>query len=673
MVNVNEVLKNKNAWKEEFNKNYDYIKQTIGEPEAFFKSVDVYFPETGEVYNLLIADYIVNLMMWIPSIKLKMDITPNEIFDCEKITSSSIKNYIDNTYVRKYRTKVDSKLLNVELAKVIEHLKMIVEDFGIILGISYSLYDIYSLAKNNERFNDLIHTSIPDKLQSSEIEVFAKSRLNETMDILKNSNTGFRPMLNSGVGFNPAQLQEYLVVIGNKPDLDGKTIPMPINSNVLIGGLSKPSDYTIDAMAGRKAQIMNKEFTGDSGYFSRQLSLLTMDISLNENSDREAHNCGTQQTIKYFIDDYESLRRLEGRYYKLNKNKMYYKSVKYDDYDLIGKYIYLRSPIKCASKNGICKVCYGEQARINKDIHIGIFAATHISSRFTQNILSSKHSLMTNSETLKLNRSFYNLFTMDGNHILPIIENVNGLYMRINKHEIDMDIIDDISELDQDDISIEDFIKIAELIYISRFDIVDENGNVITTIYEKNNNKFLLSRNFIEFIDKNKTGNANYIDIDLYELSVYLEEEQGFIMSIDVLNNELTKTLDLVKGLIEKENHAGSSTIEEMLYKFNRYLIDGKINTQLVHAEIIMRNLIRDSNDILQLPDFSKGGDVDYKILTLKNALMNHPSPIISLSFERINLQLKRVSTYRKHKSSLLDGLFKIKFKETYDVESEEE
>ena len=654
MIDINTIFSEPKLWRKEFNKSYNYIKQNIGYDHCFEKTVDVYFRTTGEVYNLYMPDYIVNLILWRPSIKLGMDVTPDMIFDCDMINQGKIKEYLDNTYIRKYRTKIGSRILNVEMAKIIEKLKSIVEDFGMILGVSYSIYDLLEEMKMNEEFKDVLYTKIPDGMQASDIEAYGKAQLDVAMTVLKESKSGFRPLLNSGVGFNPAQLQEYLVIIGNKPDLDGRTIPRPINTNVLIGGLSSPADYTIDAKSGRKAQVMNKVYTGDSGYFSRQLSLLNMDIALSKNPD---YNCRTKHYVKYKIDDAESLRRIEGRYYKIKKKSPYMKVINFADDFLIGKTIYMRSPITCASQTGICHKCYGELSKMNQDIHIGIFASTHVSSRFTQNILSAKHSLMTKSNKIEMNEAFHKLFIMDGNHITTINQDVCiNKFIKISTSQLEMDV--EIQDNEDGEMNMDDFMMTRDFIYCEKFDITDSNGNTLYTISEKNGGKFLLSDYMIKMVDH--YGKKNSATIPLAEVSNSIEDNGDYMFSLDIINNELTKTLELVKGLLEKEEHGGCRTISELVYALNRYLIEGKINTQLVHAEILCRNIIRDKEDILSLPNYHDD-EIDYDILTVKRSIMNHPSPMISMSFERVNLQLKRVSTYRKYNSSLLDDLYKIK------------
>ncbi len=57
-----------------------------------------------------------------------------------------------------------------------------------------------------------------------------------------------QPILKSGAGIKSKQLAEFSINGGFKPDLDGNTIPIPINSNFVVGGLSNVTNYYIDSL-----------------------------------------------------------------------------------------------------------------------------------------------------------------------------------------------------------------------------------------------------------------------------------------------------------------------------------------------------------------------------------------------------------------------------------------
>lgn len=260
MIKVCNVLKSKKHWKKEFNRVYDYFKKNIGEDGCFEKMVHLKLEDDSEIL-ISVNAYLSNLALWRPCIRYKIAVTLDMVMDTSNLTSDQIKDYLDNKYIRNLRSKVNLDKLNIECAVVIEKCKKIVEDFGLILGITYNIYTINQLRKNPE-IDDLMHTSIPKGLQPNEIEEYCIKRRNRLMELLGKSDTCFAALINSGEGFKPGQFQEFFVVIGNKPSLEGTTLPVPINTNIMVKGLDSPSHYLLDAKAGRKALIFNKKYTG---------------------------------------------------------------------------------------------------------------------------------------------------------------------------------------------------------------------------------------------------------------------------------------------------------------------------------------------------------------------------------------------------------------------------
>lgn len=316
VVKLEQVLKNKKNWKNEFNRVYQYFKDNIGEEGCFEKTIDIELFDGAEV-RMGMNNYLSNLAVWRPSIRYKIPITVDRIFDTACPTADQIKDYLDNCYIRPLRSKVNLDKLNEECASVIEKCKKIVEDFGLIMCITYNIYTINQLRKANPIVDEILHTSIPKGMQPHEIEKFASERTDILIRELSKTESAFAPLLKSEEGFKRGQFQELLVTIANKPSLAGSTMPVPIDTNIMVKGLDTPAHYTLDAKGGRKALIFNKKFTGLSGYFSRKLSLLTMDIVINDTDD-----CHTDQYEEFHVDCKETLRRLEGKFYKsiLSKN-----------------------------------------------------------------------------------------------------------------------------------------------------------------------------------------------------------------------------------------------------------------------------------------------------------------------------------------------------------------
>lgn len=668
MINIDEILSDKKKWKKEKKRIRTLITSNF-EKEGFFnKRIEFVSNNDRCLYSMKIADYYINLMFWRPMIRLGRKFTQDSIFDLEKVNKKKIKEYIDTNYTLPYllNSKIDRVKQNVELAILIENLKSIVEDFGLLMGISYNLYEVIQLMESDPEFDELIHTSIPDGLQPFEIEELLKVKTERLKEKLIDSNTGFSPLLACGQGLSDGQLQEFMLAIGNKPDLKGVVYPQPINTNVLIGGINRPSDYFIDVAAGRKSLIMNKKFTGDSGYFSRKLTLNNMNIYLDTNEEEDCH---TRTLSKIKVEDEKLLNVLSFMNYKIHPASPFYAMIKPDDKFLIGKTIYLRSPLTCAKKHGICKKCYGGLYHTNKDIHIGEYAAAEMGSQFTQKILSAKHSLTTKSERLIFDAMIANFFELD-NGFMSLLDDVDSrYYIRLNKKDLMSEEI--VEETDEDDepVNMKDMMMNAgEVMSCSYFDVVDNKGNVILHVVEKNNNMpFTLTDEFAQLVKKYDHVEGNHINI---KFKTILDNDIEMLFNLEVLNNELTKTLGQIKTLLENENHMGFETRDAMFQGMLRFLIDGKIHLHSTHTAVILRNLFRDSNDLLALPDYGakkypeEKGNPPYTILTLKKSIFNHPSPIISLSLETVEAQLARVQTYRKTEMSFLDDSYRIKLRQ---------
>ncbi len=79
-----------------------------------------------------------------------------------------------------------------------------------------------------------------------------------------------------------------------------------------------------------------------------------------------------------------------------------------------------------------------------------------------------------------------------------------------------------------------------------------------------------------------------------------------------------------------------------------------------VHLEIIIMNQIRSSEDIIEMPDWSVPEQSNYQVLTLKKAIMTHPSISISLQSEDIARMLHSPLSFRKHEPSAYDLLYMV-------------
>jgi len=103
----------------------------------------------------------------------------------------------------------------------------------------------------------------------------------------------------------------------------------------------------------------------------------------------------------------------------------------------------------------------------------------------------------------------------------------------------------------------------------------------------------------------------------------------------------------------------GAKTIDDVCQKMAEYLMKAGINYDLVHAEMIIRALVRKKSNDLEFPDFTRNGNhEDYQIMRLNAALFRNPSPTVSISTGYLRKQLLSPEFYKKDKPSYLDPLF---------------
>ena len=600
-----------------------------------------------DIVMLPLKSVLVQLMLLKPIGKLGMitDVSLGHIVDFKTFSGKTVESFSNKFIIEPYRHLISDKKLNRLLDDMKDDLAQISKDFNILLGLTMNIEVFIDLARKYPEYDDIIRTKIEEGSQPADIERLLKRKLDRSLEIIANDDDNIlKPCIVTGVGIKTKQLSEMTISGGLKPDITGRTIPIPINANILVGGLASVVNYYIDAVGGRKALIMNKTEMGTSGIFSRKVIMLTSDQKLSQ----DIYDCKTTRPIRVFIKDMRTLNRFIGRNAKLMGERKY-REITSESTDLIGNTIFLRSPVTCASHR-ICKMCYGEELHnINKSISAGSYASIRITEPVSQNILSAKHVLNTNSTLVEFESEIFNkFFEISANEILfkPDDEYSFTKYKLL----ILQDNLISIHEYDENDYN--SFTKIVHLLDTETGEIFD--------ITEKNGIDMYPTRALIELINKSKPVQLSdsehyFYEIDLNDIEL---DEAMFVVEID--NSELTKPLYDIMKLLNMKDHLGVSTIDGMVQKLLELLLISNINAMNVHAEMIIRALVRTSKDILIAPDFKHFiTDDDYKILTVDASLLNNPSVIISFSSQELKRQLTSPLTFKKRSDSYLDPLFK--------------
>lgn len=597
-----------------FNSCINILKDGIETNEVQSMMITVVFTDNEDV-RLSIFDYIINLMMWGLCTAVDQQIKSVHLVFFEDISKREIKNYIDNVFVGKYRKLLKFIDTNQIIDAVIGKFREL-KPFQMYLANTLNIEDTIELMKKYPEFNDTIHFD-PTGIPLEDVKDAGMAAANKQIEYIKNSNHCLRDSFRVGEGISPKQYKEVAVNIGTKPDGKGSVFPHPIMHSFMNGGLSTVEELCIESSVGRVAQILQKTNVGESGAFARNLELNNQETYLHKDPD---YICDTANFQKVTIDNMTKLNMFDLRYYRDNPKGidklLEAKKCKH----LIGRTIYVRSPMTCASAargEGICYKCYGDLAYANQDINIGQIAAEALSSIYTQILLSAKHLLESLVVKLTWTEQFYEIFSVT----------FNTIGLQENKVFRNWKLI-----IDEEIKSEEDFDDTTYCYYINSF-IIRNPENKEVRIHTSESDNIYFTQEFMDFINSYKQpksrvlddDNDNYLEFDMVKL---MDFPALFIMEIK--NNELSRTMDKIKKLIDVKGVIASYDRNTILEEFINTNISGGIKLNAVHFEILLMNQIRSDEDELELPDWRIPG-AGYQILTLSRSLSNNRSITIRL------------------------------------------
>lgn len=629
----------KDNWEMHFNSILNIMKDAIETDICSNTFITVRFKEID--VDLSIIDYWFNLIMWYLLVRTDKEVRPCHLFFDENLTRKSIKKYIDEFFIEDNRTKLD----NVELNNIIDdclYRYSFIDLFSMFLANTINLEDFIKLMNEEPEFYSILHADLSN-VPLEEVAHVGNTYLNKSIEYIKNSDHCLANFFRAGEGVNPKQFKEFAINIGTKPDGKGGIYPTVVNTNFITGGVNDIISNFIESSTGRTAQIIVEGNVGTSGHFARLLGLNNSDSNLHPDPE---YICDTKNFEEIIIKNKSMLERLSDRYYRLSPNGIE-KKITSKDTHLIGQLIYLRSPMTCASlsRNGkICYRCYGDLAYTNRDINIGKMASELLSSVLTQRMLSAKHLLEAVMKMMKWSKGFTELFEIEYN-LIKLQDNIS-----LDGYKLVIDPIDGGDDFDDEDA--ERFKNSDYSFYVNDFDIITPTGETINIHTSEADNIYLTSE-FMELLSKFGKEKDDKLILDLLDL----QESESYLFAIQILNNDLSKSLEKVKSIIDNAKIMESNDRNSLLQSLLEALIECGLDISSVHAEVILSNQMRSVEDILLIPQWQYPNE-GCKLLTLKQSLNSHPSVSVSVSYEKISKMLYNPLTFRKRKASIMDLFF---------------
>lgn len=633
---IEDILQTKSDFRLIFQDLIDIMKYGFEIEDVRKRKIHFKFKATDDkIHEMQLNHFISNLVFWQPLIDIGQVslLDDSWIFDLSKFNASTLMEYIDTKLLPVYNVDFASK--NAMVDEIYHYIISISHAFCLLMGMGVSLYDLHQLEMRDEEISHIMRDPIDKSLEPHEVEQQLEARNNRLIEKLVQDPmwNDYKPFFASGTALKKAQFREYIVKIGFKSDINGATVPILINDNFLFNGLSKPSSVFLNGLGGRKALILSKLAMGIPGAFSKKLSFNTLSATLRD--DMEV--CDSATTVDYYIRDDLFLKLLDGRYFYAESGELMQLEYEVDKH-LIGKVVRFRSPATCNSNEGVCRFCYGMMFDINISMpSAGTLAALKITEPVGQGILSSKHSQTTNSAELQFSEGYDEAFETTGSTVSMKDNSELDADMYIRLGPVDIEESDD-----------------SEFYSITSFDLITSDGELYRHIEEANGARFYLSDHLIKLYKaKMRTKNPDPI-FSLEDL-----EDDDDLFTIEVKNKELTDPLRIFTKILNRNDHGGAETISELCQMFAEALIDMGTKYPLVHAEMIIRNLIRRKSDVLKRPDFSLAGNPDdYVILKLDTAEKKNPSALVSMPYGYLRKQLLSPELYKKTSPGPLDALY---------------
>lgn len=633
---VQEIMQSKKRFREVHNRLYGYMK--MGFEEDRVRKHPLHYSFDGNtVLTMEVRMFIVNMLCWYPLLKMGRQNMLNDTYIVDKsiVNKKDLIEWFNEKILEPNQDTVSNEKMNMIFEETLFQLGQISLDFNEIMAISVSIYTFQELEDASPEIAEILRHKPDPGMQPVDIEAYQHDATKRLIALMKEIDNEIKPILNAGEGIKDKQLAELVIPGVLKPDINGNTIPQPITSSFLIGGLNTVSNYYIDKQAGRKAVVINKTMMGNAGWFAQKMIRVTKDTKVDFNVE----DCGTTHPVLYHVKDKKHLKIIDRSYYATLDDPYTLKIARKKDTFLIGKDILLRTPATCGLGHGrVCKTCYGALHKINSEPEFshGGYGASKSGNKYQQDTLSVKHVMATNSVQIKFPDLFYDIFTIDTNIVSIIpdkIEDPSRWTLIINEERL----------VEHDRVEFNSYT--SELIIrdntTGEEHIIEEENGVDIFIYQDAITQF-----------KSKDGRK---ELDLKKL----DGEEFQLGIIVVENNETTKPLKNMRELLDHKNHFGCETVDDMVNTIADLSIKADSGVILVHWAMVIKNLLCRADDIYAAPRFSSYTDNDYRIMTITEALVNNPSIATSLASQELRKQFESPETYKKHGKSSSDAYFR--------------
>ena len=194
-----------------FNSIINILKDGIETDFVQSMMIHVVFQNNNEL-DFSIFDYSINLMFWGLCTAVNHPIWDVHTVFFEDITKRSIKEYIDNIFVDRYRKTLDFKILNNTIDDVIGKFREL-RPFQMYLANTLNLEDTIELMNKYPEFNDTVHFST-EGIPIEDVKEAGMAAARTQIKYIKNSDHCLKDSFRTGEAISDKQYKEVAVNIG---------------------------------------------------------------------------------------------------------------------------------------------------------------------------------------------------------------------------------------------------------------------------------------------------------------------------------------------------------------------------------------------------------------------------------------------------------------------------
>ena len=325
---------------------------------------------------------------------------------------------MDKKAIKELVAESSHTLDSARTTEMVDHMKDIGFHYATSSGISISMNDLRvpeekekilaqadaRIGEIQEQYNLGLITDEERYNQAVAIWREATDRVQQVIHKRLEQYGGVYVMAISGAKGNISQISQMAGMRGLMTDPAGRIIDLPIRSSFREG--LTVLEYFISTHGARKGLADTALRTADSGYLTRRLIDVAQDVIISES------DCGT--TAGIWVGEpsekglFESLsERIVGRWTAADVADPNSGEIIIERGNEISKeiadhiiqtgidHVYVRSPLTCQTKRGLCAPCYGRDLARGRLIHdgeaIGIIAAQSIGEPGTQLTMRTFH------------------------------------------------------------------------------------------------------------------------------------------------------------------------------------------------------------------------------------------------------------------------------------------